>query len=117
MSDRIEHNLMLGILLDHYGALLGDRQREILENYVLDDLSLSEIAENFGITRQGVRDSIKKSEEALAHYEAALGLYAKAKENERQLASLQSKLNALTLSKKEEATRQEIAAMLSSLLS
>ena len=52
-------DLEYSILLDHYGPVLTQRQRDILTEYYDEDLSLSEIAENFGITRQGVRDAIK----------------------------------------------------------
>ena len=49
----------MGYLLDFYGEVLTPKQREMLRQYYNDDLSLSEIGENFGITRQGARDAIK----------------------------------------------------------
>jgi RNA polymerase sigma factor (sigma-70 family) len=52
-------------LVDYYAAILSPRQREVLELYYYEDLSLAEIAENLGITRQGVRDAVKHGEEAL----------------------------------------------------
>ena len=58
-------NLHISALLDVYGAFLGDKQRELTDYYYNDDLSLSEIAENEGITRQGVRDQIKRAEQTL----------------------------------------------------
>lgn len=61
-------------LYDTYAALLSDRQRDIMELYYNEDESLSEIAENTGITRQGVRDHIKKTEAQLEGYEKALKL-------------------------------------------
>lgn len=61
-------------LLDIYGALLPEKQRLLVEFYYNDDLSLSEIAENEGITRQGVRDSLKRAEQQLREYDSALGL-------------------------------------------
>ena len=61
-------------LFDVYAPLLGERQRDIMELYYNEDESLSEIAENTGITRQGVRDWIKKTEAQLIGYEQALGL-------------------------------------------
>lgn len=48
-------------LLDVYGCFLGDKQRRLTEYYYNDDLSLAEIAENEGMTRQGVRDAIKRA--------------------------------------------------------
>ena len=61
-------------LFDTYASLLSERQRDIMELYYNEDESLSEIAENTGITRQGVRDWIKKTEAQLLGYEEALGL-------------------------------------------
>lgn len=76
MEDR--HSLICE-LLDYYAAILSPRQREVLELYYYDDLSLAEIAENLGITRQGVRDAVKHGEEALESFENALGLMKKSK--------------------------------------
>ncbi len=78
-----EKNMKFPLLLDTYGILLTERKREILDYYYNDDYSLSEISELTGISRQGVRDSIKKSEEELYGYEAKLnivGKYEKASE-------------------------------------
>lgn len=55
-------NLYISALLDVYGAFLGDKTKALTEYYYNEDLSLSEIAENEGITRQGVRDQIKRAE-------------------------------------------------------
>lgn len=62
-------DLTVSSLLDVYGAFLNEKQREMVEYYYNDDLSLSEIAENAGITRQGVRDSIKRAEQQLRRLE------------------------------------------------
>ena len=59
----------MGYLLDFYGEVLTPKQREMLRQYYNDDLSLSEIGENFGITRQGARDAIKHGEAALDELE------------------------------------------------
>ena len=58
-------NLEISLLFDFYGDMLTEKQRDVVELYYNDDLSLSEIAENEGITRQGVRDSIKRAEAQL----------------------------------------------------
>ena len=63
-------------LLDIYGELLTEKQRDMLELYYNDDLSLAEIAEHYEISRQGVHDSIRRGEEALEEYERVLGLKA-----------------------------------------
>ena len=73
----MEKNLRYSALLSLYGALLTDKQLDTMEYYYDDDLSLGEIAENTGISRQGVRDFIKRSEELLDSFEEKLGLYAK----------------------------------------
>lgn len=67
-------NLEVTILLDFYGDMLTNKQRDFLCYYYNDDLSLSEIADNEGITRQGVRDSIKRAEKQLFEMESRLGL-------------------------------------------
>lgn len=67
-------NLQISVLLDFYGDMLTEKQREILEGYYNDDLSLGEIAEEREITRQGVRDAIKRAELQLTEMEERLGL-------------------------------------------
>lgn len=70
-------NLKISLLLDFYGAILTEKQRESLELYYNEDLSLAEIAENTSITRQGVRDNIKRGENILLEMEEKLGFFAK----------------------------------------
>ena len=70
-------NLNIGYLLDFYGDILTERRRDALDFYYNDDMSLSEIAEEMGISRQGVRDLIKKAEDELLFYEDKLGLAKK----------------------------------------
>ncbi len=78
-------NLDVVVLLDFYGQLLTDKQREVLELYYDEDLSLAEIAQNTGsITRQGVRDSIKRGEAILFEMEEKLGLVARMGRIQRQ---------------------------------
>ena len=69
-----EKNLKLAYLLDFYGDVLDDHTRGVMKAYYDDDLSLSEIAEGVGISRQGVRHVIKKGEEQLTFLEERLGL-------------------------------------------
>ena len=69
-----EKNLKLAYLLDFYGDVLDDHTRGVMKAYYDDDLSLSEIAEGVGISRQGVRHVIKKGEEQLSFLEERLGL-------------------------------------------
>lgn len=90
-------NLEIAFLLDFYGEVLTDRVRELLEMYYCDDLSLSEISENVGISRQGVRQSIKKGEEELVLLESKLGLanrHLKLKETAGELMRLADGISA-----------------------
>lgn len=70
-------NLEISYLMDFYGNLLKDKQRDIMQLYYQEDLSLAEIAAEVGITRQGVRDNIVRAEKELLHFETALGLWEK----------------------------------------
>ncbi len=69
-----EKNLTVAYLLDFYGDILSDRKRAVMDAYYNNDLSLSEIASVVGISRQGVRELIKKAEEELTFYEQKLHL-------------------------------------------
>ena len=62
------------LLYDFYGELLTERQKEVMELYNEENLSLAEIAEEFGISRQGVHDALHKAQKALEDYEQKLGL-------------------------------------------
>ena len=69
-----EKNLRIGILLDYYSELLDEHTRTVMKAYYDDDLSLAEVADGIGISRQGVRHVIKKGEEQIEFYESKLGL-------------------------------------------
>ena len=84
----------MALLLDFYGDLLSERRKAIVSAYYEEDLSLSEVAEQMGITRQGVRDSLQKSEQQLRFYEEKLGLVARFDESNRCLAQLIARLEA-----------------------
>lgn len=71
------NNVEITILLDFYGGMLTAKQRDFINLYYNDDLSLAEIAENEGITRQGVRDAIKRAEGQLYEMESRLGFVKK----------------------------------------
>lgn len=83
-----EKNLNVGYLLDFYGELLPERKRSVLDLYYNEDCSLAEIAEEIGISRQGVRDIIKKTESELFFYEEKLGLAARLLEVEARADAL-----------------------------
>ncbi len=65
-------NLKITLLYDIYGDMLTEKQQEVLELYYNEDLSLAEIAEHLGVTRQGVSDSIKRGEHQLLQFEEVL---------------------------------------------
>lgn len=70
-------NLSISVLIDFYGDILTEKQKNVLELYYNEDLSLSEIAEHEKISRQGVRDSIKRGEETLLELEEKLRMSEK----------------------------------------
>ena len=67
-------DLEISVLYDFYGDMLTEKQQEVIELYYNEDLSLAEIAAHSHITRQGVRDSIKRAEAQLREFEEMLGL-------------------------------------------
>ncbi|MBQ7624789.1 MAG: YlxM family DNA-binding protein [Clostridia bacterium] len=67
----------MSVLFDYYGELLTEKQKELFDLYYNDDLSLSEISEIVGISRQGVRDAIVRAESALRDAEDKIGLVEK----------------------------------------
>ena len=75
-----EKNMRISYLLDFYGEVLDEHTRTVMDTYYNDDLSLSELATEVGISRQGVRHIIKKGEEQLLFFEERLGL---AEQNEQ----------------------------------
>ncbi len=84
----LENIVWKGELLTCYGALLTDRQRDCLDLYYNEDLSLGEIAEHFHISRQAVHDAMQRGEEQLAAYEAALHMEASRRAREEAAAKL-----------------------------
>ncbi|SRR5690606_25551699 len=70
----MEKFAQMALLLDTYGELLTPRQRDVMDFYYNYDLSLSEIAEQYGISRQGVHDLIKRAEQTLTDIEQKLGV-------------------------------------------
>lgn len=76
-GELLSKNLNISVLIDYYGDILTDKQRDVLELYYNEDLSLAEIAEHEEISRQGVRDSIKRGEESLLELESKLGIAEK----------------------------------------
>lgn len=76
-ADRMEKIYQQALLYDFYGELLTEHQRSIYEDAVCNDLSLGEIAQDRGISRQGVHDLIRRCDKSLQEYEAKLQLVEK----------------------------------------
>ena len=89
-----EKNLQIGYLLDFYGELLSERKRSVMDMYYNEDLSLAEIADIIGISRQGVRQIVKKGADELLFFENKLGLANKFKSVSTQAALLLDELKA-----------------------
>jgi hypothetical protein len=79
----------MAMLFDFYGELLTDRQKELFDLYYNEDLSLSEIAENTGITRQGARDAIVRAEDILTEMEEKTGMVARFLRLKQQAEAIQ----------------------------
>ena len=90
-----DKTLAMTMLLDFYGELLTEKQRSCFDMYYNEDLSLSEIAELQGVSRQGVRDLLVRTESSLRETEEKLGVVAKYIQRREILAELESKLDAL----------------------
>jgi len=104
----IENSIKISILLEIYGKLLTEKQYDLLDDYYNNDLSLAEIAQNGNITRQAVRDNLKKGEKKLFDYEEKLGIMKKNIKQEEQIANILSEISSIT----EETTDTEIANVL-----
>lgn len=101
-------DLNVSRLCDAYGALLTDHRRELVRNYYDFDLSLAEIAENFGITRQAALCAIKQAVNRLYEYENALGAVKKADELEEMLQRILDEMDGDS-----SAAKRELTALLS----
>ena len=88
-------NLNMSLLLDFYGDVLSDKQREAADLFYNGDYSLSEISEITGITRQGVRDRIVKSEEIITELEYKLGLASRFGDMGKTVTFIIDRLNQL----------------------
>ncbi|MDR1687318.1 MAG: hypothetical protein LBS21_01745 [Clostridiales bacterium] len=90
--DKTFYNTML---YDFYGELLSEKQKQIYEMYYLFNYSLAEVSERIGISRQGVRESILKSEKTLQNYEQKLSLIADYLAKKQEVQQLSSKIDEI----------------------
>ena len=91
----MDKKIEISMLWQIYGELLTEKQKEYIDYYYNEDLSLAEIAQNDGITRQGVRDIIKKGEKKLFEYEEKLLFMKKTMNQEKQIENILAKLNKI----------------------
>lgn len=91
----MQKNVEISILCEIYGKLLTEKQYQALDDYYNNDMSLAEIAENTGISRQAVRDLIKKGEEKLFEYEGILKIMRKTQKNEKTLQLVLAQLSEI----------------------
>ncbi len=91
----MDEKVKISILCDLYGKLLTQKQYEFLNDYYNNDLSLSEIAENNEITRQAVRDIIKKGEKKLFKYEEKLSFMKRMSNQEKKIQQVLSELSKI----------------------
>ena len=94
MLDRI---LRIGLLYDYYSALLTDKQRKCLDMHYRHDLSLSEIADEFKVSRQAVYDILRRAEQILEDYETKLRLIERRHSEQQKLQQVYALLNGLSL--------------------
>lgn len=88
----IDKMVEIGLLFEQYKELLTDKQREIVTLYYEEDYSLGEISENLNVSRQGVYDTLKRSEKILREYEDKLHLVEKVTQQEKILKSVEDKI-------------------------
>lgn len=98
------------LLWDFYGSLLTPRQRQVLELYTQENFSLAEIAEEFGISRQGVHDTLRSARKALDGYEEKLGLLRRYMETAKSVEKLDERIRTLIENIKEGRADIESAA-------
>ncbi len=104
----MEKNVKISILCQLYGKLLSEKQLEFIDDYYNNDLSLSEIAENHGITRQAVRDMLKKGEKKLFEYEEKLLFMKRMLNQEKKIEEILLELTKI----QKDYTDNEIASIL-----
>lgn len=106
----MERIVQQGLLYDFYGELLTEHQRYVYEEVVIHDLSPSEIAQELGISRQGVHDLIKRCDRLLEGYEEKLQLVEKFQKTKKLAKEIQTLLEAFETDKDPELLRRVKAA-------
>ena len=107
--------LQVTYLYDFYGQLLTKKQEMIFRRYYLEDLSLSEIANEEQVSRQSIHDTIKQAERKLTAYEEKLGLVKRFKDQEKELEVIIEKLTDITSNDKQTQTNLIISDIIKSM--
>lgn len=97
--DKLDDFLKYSILFSYYGELFSKKQKEYLELYLEENSSLSEIAEEYNVTRQAVFDNIKRGFKQLDEYENKLGIFNREKEMKKKLEKLKDNFTKENLEK------------------
>ncbi len=97
--------LRIGALYDFYGALLTDKQQKCIEFRYLNDLSLSEIADEFKVSRQAIYDILRRSEQILTEYEEKLGLVERYRLDQKQIRTVVNILSELAADNQQKLPR------------
>ena len=88
----MENEVLLCILYDYYGELLTDKQKKYFKDYYFENLSLSEMSENYNISRNAIHKNIKETVDKLLYYEEVLKLYDKNKKIKKIIINLDDDL-------------------------
>ena len=108
---QLKDKIKISMLNQLYGNLLTKNQKQCIEDYYNKDLTLTEIAENINISRQGVRDVIKKGENRLLEYEEKLGIMSKTLKQEKKIEKVLLELTKIQTN----SSDKEIASILNSI--
>ncbi|MFV0314322.1 MAG: YlxM family DNA-binding protein [Anaerotignum sp.] len=103
--------LMLTLLYDFYGELLTEKQKQVFELHYQNDLSLSEIGEELAISRQAVRDQLKRTEKILIGYEEKLRLVERFQQQQKAVREIKSVLDQIGMGEINKETTQAITTM------
>ena len=115
--ERLEKSVEIGTLCAFYGGLLTQRQQDALRLHYEEDLSLGEIAEELGVSRQNVHELITRSVQKLRRYEETLGGMKRAAETAKELRKVQELLDGIrSLHSEDQKTLQEVSARISGII-
>jgi len=107
----VKDALKEALLFDFYGNLLKDKQREIYEASVMEDMSLSEISEEYGISRQAVSAMLSRCRQSLSGYEEKLGLIRRFEESDRLVREIKASAESILKRSENDADAGRIASL------